>query len=165
MTTLNRIEAALGLAAVLALGGCATQGNPPPASTSRPGVVYSVPAQPAGSSYSSFGVVQSVTPVQAEYKGVANTGFGLGTVAGAVIGGVAGHQIGKGKGNTAATVAGTAGGAYVGHQLEKRNQAPESYAVAVRMDNGSYQTVTQATTGGLQAGDRVRIDNGSIQRY
>jgi len=164
MTTLNRIEAALGLSAVLALGACATPANPP-APTSRPGVVYSVPAQPAGSSYSSFGVVQSVTPVEQEYKGVGNTGFGLGTVAGAVIGGVAGHQVGKGKGNTAATVAGTAGGAYVGHQLEKRNQAPASYAVAVRMDNGSYQTVTQETTGGLQAGDRVRIDNGYIQRY
>ncbi|WP_178090657.1 glycine zipper 2TM domain-containing protein [Pseudomonas sp. SJZ079] len=100
-----------------------------------------------------------------DYKGVAGTGYGLGTVAGAVIGGVAGHQVGSGSGNTAATIAGTAGGAYIGHQLEKRNQPADAYAITIRMNNGASQTLTQPTTDGLRVGDRVRIENGALLRY
>lgn len=162
MTTLIRVGPALGLAGILALGACATTN--PPAPVSQPGVVYSSAGRP-GSAYAGTGVVQSITPVQQDYQGVGGSGYGLGTLAGAVIGGVAGNQVGGGKGKTAATVAGTAGGAYVGHQIEKRNQAPDSYTFSVRMDNGSQQTVTQATTGSLKVGDRVRIENGFMQRY
>lgn len=173
MTISNRIGPSLGLAAVLALGACATPSPPPTASPPSPvyyppatqqGSVYYPPATQPGATYSGYGTVQSITPVKQDYQGVGGSGYGLGTVAGAVIGGVAGHQVGKGKGNTAATVAGTAGGAYIGHQLEKRNQAPDSYAIAVRMDNGAYQTMTQTTTGGFVVGDRVRISNGFMQR-
>lgn len=162
MNTTNRIGPSLGLVAVLALGACASPSPSPTASTPSP--VYYPPTSQSASTYSGYGVVQSITPVKQEYQGVGGSGYGLGTVAGAVIGGVAGHQVGKGKGNTAATVAGTAGGAYIGHQLEKRNQAPDSYAIAVRMDNGAYQTLTQTTTGGLAVGNRVYISNGVMQR-
>ena len=43
----------------------------------------------------------------------------LGTLAGAAIGGVAGHQVGSGRGRDVATVVGAGAGAAVGHHLSK----------------------------------------------
>ena len=65
-------------------------------------------ASTAGSSASNvtgYGTVQSIETVPRQ-----NAGIGLGTVAGAVVGGLLGHQVGGGRGQTAATVAGAAGG-------------------------------------------------------
>jgi outer membrane lipoprotein SlyB len=36
------------------------------------------------------------------------------------------------------------------------------YRMAVRMDNGSMQTLVQEVPPGVQVGDRVRLDNGVI---
>jgi outer membrane lipoprotein SlyB len=89
-----------------------------------------------------------------------------GTVIGGVVGGLIGHQIGHGTGRTVATVAGVAGGAYVGNQIEQRQRAPhESFRVTVRMDNGTYQTITEDNITDLRTGDRVRIDGNNISRY
>jgi uncharacterized protein YcfJ len=46
----------------------------------------------------------------------------LGTIAGAVIGGVIGHQVGGGSGRDLATVAGAAGGGYTGNRIQKNIQ-------------------------------------------
>src|SRR6185369_2965226 len=87
-------------------------------------------------------------------------------IAGTVIGGIIGHQIGGGTGNTVATIAGAAGGAYAGNQIQSRKRADhETFRVTVRMDNGSYQTVTQENIMDLRTGDRVRVDGNSISRY
>jgi outer membrane lipoprotein SlyB len=77
-----------------------------------------------------------------------------------------GNQVGGGSGNTAATVLGAAGGAYAGNQIEKRNQnSSEAYRFTIRMNNGSYQTVTQTSIDDIRTGDRVRIENGVARRY
>ncbi|MCY1427415.1 Glycine zipper 2TM domain protein [compost metagenome] len=159
---MNRFGPVLGMTCVFALGACSDMGTYNGSPNSGGGNQVSTQG---GSVYSGYGVVQSINPVGQDYQGVAGTGYGLGTIAGAVVGGVAGNQVGSGKGKTVATVAGTAGGAYIGHQLEKRNQEPSGYAITVRMENGSSQTLTQSTSAGLSVGDRVRIDNGSIRRY
>jgi outer membrane lipoprotein SlyB len=161
MTTINRFGHMLGLAGVLALSACMS--TPPPA-TPYPQEPYQSSAEPR-SIYSGYGRVESIDSAPQDYQGVGGTGIGLGTVAGAVIGGVAGHQVGSGSGNTAATIAGAAGGAYIGHQLEKRKQAENAYRITVRMENGDYQTLIQPSIGDLRVGDRVRIDNGVLQRY
>lgn len=89
-----------------------------------------------------------------------------GTIIGGIIGGVIGHQVGNGNGQTAATVAGAAGGAYVGNQVEQRRRnANETFRVTVRIDNGSYQTITENNISDLRTGDRVRIDGNGISRY
>lgn len=157
MRTMNRFGSTLALAAVLALGACGTMNEP-----SRP----SSPAasEPAGI-YSGYGVIQSIELVKGEAGGIGGSGLGVGTVAGAVIGGVLGHQVGQGTGQTAATVAGAAGGAYVGHQMEKKSQGADQYRFTIRMENGSYQTLMQSSSADFRVGDRVRIDNGVIQRY
>ncbi|RZU02251.1 glycine zipper 2TM domain-containing protein [Rivibacter subsaxonicus] len=46
----------------------------------------------------------------------------LGSVGGAVIGGVLGHQVGGGSGKKIATVAGAAAGGYAGNQVQKNMQ-------------------------------------------
>ena len=83
------------------------------------------------------GVIQSMQYV--EEKGQAS---GVGAVAGGVIGGVLGHQIGSGRGNTAATVVGAGAGAYAGHQVEKNQKSTTSYRV----------------------GDKVKIVEGKLTR-
>jgi outer membrane lipoprotein SlyB len=162
MKTMHTYGAVLGVVGVLALGGCQTMNDP--YSTSGAGTVNS------GNVYSGYGVVQSIDLVQQAgtgSTGIGGTGIGVGTIAGAVVGGVLGHQVGSGTGQTVATVAGAAGGAYVGHQLENRQQqqTADAYRVTVRMDNGSHQTLMLSTNAGFRVGDRVRIDNGVMQRY
>jgi outer membrane lipoprotein SlyB len=75
--------------------------------------------------------------------------------------------VGGGSGKTAATVLGAAGGAYAGHELEKRNQTQQvnAYQLSVRLNNGSYETLTQSSANDIRVGDSVRIDNGVATRY
>jgi uncharacterized protein YcfJ len=51
----------------------------------------------------------------------------LGTAAGAVLGGVIGHQIGGGRGRDVATVAGVAAGGYAGNRVQKNMQDGDTY--------------------------------------
>ncbi len=51
----------------------------------------------------------------------------IGTVAGALIGGVIGHQVGGGTGRDIATVAGAAGGGYAGNRIQKNLQDRDTY--------------------------------------
>jgi outer membrane lipoprotein SlyB len=114
------------------------------------------------SSATGYGVVQAIDVVPAQQ---ASNGVGVGTVAGAVVGGVLGNQVGSGTGRTAATVAGVAGGALAGRAMENNSRAAgtaQSYRVAVRMDNGSIQTLSQDVQPGVQVGERVRLENGVI---
>lgn len=56
-----------------------------------------------------------------ELRAPEKTNVGKGAAIGAVTGGVLGHQVGSGSGNTAATVGGALLGGLLGHQVEKRN--------------------------------------------
>jgi uncharacterized protein YcfJ len=64
-------------------------------------------------------VCNDVTVEQRQPERDGNTG---GTVIGAVVGGLLGHQVGKGNGRTAATVAGAVAGGYAGHEIDKRHE-------------------------------------------
>ncbi|OQW87731.1 MAG: hypothetical protein BWK72_12595 [Rhodoferax ferrireducens] len=160
MNTIQRnFQAVLGVSTLLILGACANG---------------QAPANPTGNAlpqtsaaYTQYGVVQSIDLVQQQVATGSGT-VGAGTIAGAVVGGILGHQVGGGSGNTAATVLGAAGGAYAGHALENNNQATQlvnAYQFTVRLSNGSYQTYTQTTSTDIRVGDRVQIDNGTLRRY
>ena len=101
------------------------------------------------------GRVQSVRLV--EQKG---EGSGLGAVAGGVLGGVLGHQIGSGRGNTAATIAGAGVGAYAGHQVEKNAKTKSYWAVAIRMDSGNTRNFTYSSKPSVREGERVKLVDG-----
>ena len=153
----------LALATALTLGACANTNAPASAGTST---TYPQSGRTTGA-YSGYGVVQSIDLVQQpQNTGIGGTGIGVGAIAGAVVGGIIGNQVGGGVGNTAATVLGAAGGAYAGNEIEKRNQQQaNAYKFTIRMNDGSYQTLTQNTNSDVRVGDRVVIDNGVARRY
>lgn len=108
-------------------------------------------------SCSNCGVIESVNAVKEPGQGSP-----LGAIAGGVIGGLLGHQVGKGNGNTVATVAGAAGGAYAGHEIEKRVRTTSSWDVTVRMDNGDLRHFSLPQQPGYLPGDKVRVVDGQI---
>ena len=154
----------LAAAAVVGLAGCATP-NDPYQTTYPGGQTY--PAYPS-QEISRYGYVESVETVTAEQRntGIAGTGVGVGAIGGAIAGGVLGHQVGSGRGNTAATIGGAVIGGVVGHQVEQQVRGHQAagveYVFRVRMDDGSYQTFRKETHDGIRVGDRVRIERGNI---
>ena len=154
---------AAAAAAVTLMAGCASPGYN--GYNNQAGQAY--PTQqsyPSDRGYGTmYGVVDSIQVVQ----GNTNSGPGLGAVAGALVGGVLGNQVGSGNGRAAATVAGAVGGGVVGNRLENNQRAgePSLYQIGIRLDNGSFTTVTQDSAADLGIGNRVRIDNGRVYRY
>ena len=143
------------VAAAVTLAGCADQ--PTYESQSQ----YPSQSYPAQSRRAYVGTVDRI-----EVVGKKDPNNIAGTVIGGIIGGLIGHQVGGGTGNTVATIAGAAGGAYAGNQVQARKRADhETFRVTVRMDNGSYQTVTQENITDLRTGDRVRVNGDNISRY
>lgn len=91
-------------------------------------------------------------------------GSGLGVVAGGVVGGLLGHQVGGGSGKDLATIAGAVGGGYAGHQIEKKVKSTTRYKITVRMDDGSQRTLTKKTEPPFAIGDKVKIVDGALVR-
>lgn len=131
--------------------------TPAPSSEPAPSVRAEAPAAPpapiqaARPVCATCGVVLAVAPVQR--KGEAGA---LGTVGGAVVGGVLGHQTGGGSGKTAMTVLGAVGGAMAGREIEKHQRSTTLYDVRVRMDDGSTSTFTVERA--FDVGQKVRVD-------
>ncbi len=114
-------------------------------------------ARPIASNVNGTGAIQSVEVVPRKQ------GIGLGTLAGAAVGGIIGNQVGGGTGRTVATAAGAAGGAYAGHEIERRRRADDQiYKVTIRMDDGSTQSFAQEAAPAVKQGDRVTITNGVL---
>lgn len=157
MKILKRNGPVLALASVLLLSACVPMYGPGWQSE-QPPIAY------ARDLYPGYGSVHAIDPIRHE----SNSGIGLGAIAGAVVGGLIGHQVADGKNNTAATVIGAAGGALIGHQLEKQTQTQaDQYRLTIRMENGSYQSLVQnGDFVDLRVGDRLHIDrDGAIRRY
>ena len=156
----NKILAISMVAATALITGCASPDYYPANSQTYPTTTSSYP-----SNTQAYGVMYGVVDAIEATRGTTG-GVGAGAVVGGVLGGVLGNQIGDGRGRTAATVVGAVGGAVVGNQVEQRNKAAQQgYAVRVRLDNGSYQTINQDNVNDLQIGSRVRIDSGRVYRY
>ncbi|MDO8596930.1 MAG: glycine zipper 2TM domain-containing protein, partial [Sulfuricaulis sp.] len=102
------------------------------------------------------GVIQSVREI--ETKG---EGSGIGTVGGAVVGGVLGNQIGDGS--DIATVVGAVGGAVAGNEIEKHVKSVKSYEITVRFDDGSTRVISEANVPAWRTGDKVKVTNGVIR--
>jgi outer membrane lipoprotein SlyB len=110
--------------------------------------------------YAHYGRVTRIDTVQADRRSV-----GVGTVLGAVVGGALGNQVGSGSGRTAATIGGAVAGGVVGNQVENRNRNEVSgYEVHVRLENGDSRVITVADTGGLEVGERIRLEGSNIVR-
>lgn len=158
--TAYRVATTVTCAAVsaLLLAGCA------PAYNSRPGGGY-YDGQPSGyqgggQCYQGCGYVRDIREVRADN----NNGAALGTVIGAIAGGLIGHQVGGGRGKTAATVAGAVGGGFAGHAIGERSGSNTDWQIVVQLDNGQYATVTQRDPPQVRVGDYVVIRGDQVYR-
>ncbi len=79
-----------------------------------------------------------------------------GRVAGAVIG----NQTGRENANASVTILGAAEGFFAGSELKKRR----AYRVTVRMDDGSFRTVSLSNPPSFNVGDKVRVIEGRLVR-
>ena len=123
-------------------------------------------AQPSHASVcADCGTVEAVTAVQRQglVNGVAvgNQTIGLGTVAGGLIGGLLGNQVGGGNGKTLATVAGVAGGAFAGNTIEKNMKQVTVYDVRLRMDDGSRRNMEVSSA--VTVGSKVIVEGKNLR--
>jgi outer membrane lipoprotein SlyB len=122
-------------------------------------------ASPHANVCATCGTVEAVTPVQRQGKvngvDVGNTTIGLGTVAGGVVGGLLGNQVGGGNGKTAMTVLGVAGGAFAGNQIEKNMKKVTVYEVRVRMDDGSVRNMELSSA--VAVGSKVIVEGKNLR--
>ena len=88
----------------------------------------------------------------------------IGTIAGGLLGGVVGHQVGGGSGKDLATIVGAVGGAYAGNRVESNMGKTKIFRVAVRLDGGSMQNFDYANDPSVQVGTRVKVENGVLIR-
>ena len=89
---------------------------------------------------------------------------GAGLVIGGVAGGVLGHQIGSGRGNTAATVVGAGAGAYAGNEIEKNKNKKTTFQVIVKMEEGETRTFNFAQATSYRIGDKIKIVDGKLTK-
>jgi len=117
-----------------------------------------------------YGYVRSIEQLQGGER--VDGGGGAGALVGGVIGGVIGNQMGgKGNGRAATTMLGAVGGAIIGSQIDRQNSRQEArgaardvFHVLVRLDNRSEQWFDFDRLDDLRVGDRVRVENGRLQR-
>ncbi len=101
-----------------------------------------------------LGVIESLRPVQ-----IQQGQSGVGTVGGAVLGGIAGSTLGSGsRANAAGAVGGAIVGGLVGSAIERDVTKANGVEVTVRLDSGKLIAVVQEGTGAeFRPGDRVRV--------
>ena len=134
------------VASTLMLGACATRTD------SRPVYVEN-------SERVQYGFVEDIA-----YLKNRGDSSGGGAIVGGIVGGVLGHQVGSGRGNTAATIVGAAGGAIIGNEIEKNQNVGDRIEIRVRLDSGARVFYTQENPRDFRNGDRVRIEDGRVFR-
>lgn len=131
----------------MALAGCASTYN---SSTVTPGSVGQ-----ASTVYT--GYVQSVREVT-----IRSDRSLIGTATGAVLGGLAGSELGGGdKAQTAGAIGGAVLGGMAGNQAGKAVGTKRGYAYTVRFDNGEVREITQGADIYIQPGTPVNAVAGA----
>ena len=118
--------------------------------------------QYSSSSAGSVNRTQTGTVISVRQVTVRDDNRSAGTTVGAVAGGLAGSQIGKG--NTATilgAVGGTLLGGAVGNAAQSGLSSQGGYEYVIRLDNGSVVTITQGTDVLMAVGQRCMILYGS----
>ena len=165
LRTFHLAISAMVLTTLAACGAPQTRSSAYPAQT-YPAAGY--PAQNAPAAYAETGRVSRVEVLQGQPQQRPQSS-GIGAVIGGVAGAVVGRQIGGGTGRDVATVAGAVGGAFAGNAVERNRNAgnaatAESYRISIQMDNGTARAYDVPAHGYLRVGDRVRVENGQINR-
>lgn len=126
----------------------------------KPLLVAGVPSTPRVVRYcTNCATVEAINVVQVD-----GDGNYLGTIGGGVVGAAIGSQVGKGSGRTAAQIAGALGGAYIGRNIERNAKRTTHHEVVIRFTNGGTQTITYENDPGLRVGEKVKLNNGVLER-
>jgi outer membrane lipoprotein SlyB len=89
----------------------------------------------------------------------------VGLVAGGLVGGLPGDQVGHGKGNTAATIVGAGAGSFAGNRVEQaRSRSTARHEVLVKMGDGSTQNLSLLADSGVKTGEKVRVADRRVFR-
>jgi len=88
----------------------------------------------------------------------------LGTVGGAVIGGLLGNQVGGGTGKKIATVGGAVAGGYAGREIEKRQRSTAVWIIEAREGDGRLRRFERSADPGLRVGDELRLTDNGFER-
>ncbi len=102
-----------------------------------------------------FGIVDSVRPVRINPRET-----GVGTAGGAVLGGIAGSNVGGGSGQVAGAVGGAILGGIIGQNIEAQANERQGIEITVHLDTGKYIAVVQESDEAFRPGDRVRVLTG-----
>lgn len=91
---------------------------------------------------------------------------GVGSAAGAVLGGIAvGANVGRGNGSTAAGIVGALLGGMAGQQIEANMKKRPGYEITVKLDNGELRAIIQDADEVFKPGERVRLlSSGGVTR-
>jgi outer membrane lipoprotein SlyB len=147
-----------GVIGVGAITGWLPTGLSPKQGDARPAAPASQ-SVPAASSCALCGTVESIRTIE-----VRDEARDVGTVAGGLSGAAAGNRIDGGNGNAAMTILGTVAGAITGDETERSVKKRYAYRVTVRMDDGSFRTVSLSSPPTLAVGDKVRVVEGKLVR-
>lgn len=131
-------------------GGCASYGGPRYGERAAP---VTNAGEPETARHGRITALETVQ-VDKDYQ------FGVGTVIGAVAGGILGHQFGGGSGKTLLTIAGTLAGAAAGTAAESKMKKQDAQQVTVAMQSGGSVTIVQPVDSRLTNGMNVRITGG-----
>lgn len=108
------------------------------------------------------GTVIDTRPIKIEGS---QKGTGVGTIAGAALGGLAGSELGGGsKANTAGAIGGAILGGVIGNAVGNAATAQDGFAYTIRLRNGELVSIAQAGAQPIPAGTPVLIEYGERAR-
>ena len=143
------------VAAVLAFAGLLAACATPPES----GSVYNS-YQTMNEQVVRMGTVESVRNVT-----IANPESGVGTMAGAALGGLGGSQVGNGNGSAAVGIIGAVAGGLIGQRVERNASNRAGFEITIKLDSGELRAITQPADEMFRPGERVRLlSNGYTTR-
>jgi len=132
------------LLSVALVGGCADMG-------SLGGPTYGETSSTAASQSDRDGTIAQLETIEVDDK----VKLGVGTAVGAVAGGLLGAGVGD---STTATVAGALLGGVAGTYAESKIRKQDAQRITVNMVTGGRVTITQPMDGRLREGMRVRVE-------
>jgi len=100
-----------------------------------------------------YGTITKIRPVTID----GNSGLGVGSIGGAVLGGIAGSTVGGGTGRYLGAAAGALGGGLLGNAVENRATRKSGIEIEVRLENGQRLSIVQSADQQFSVGQRVRV--------
>ena len=82
---------------------------------------------------------------------------GVGTVAGAAVGGIAASGMGQGRGSAVAAIGGAVVGGVIGHAIDKKIGTQKGYEYIIELDEGRAVSITQGDDEVFSVGQEVLV--------